>query len=156
MVNSAKYLLITCMLFLLMSPLFAQRNNPAAENFRCNSIGLYVGLIELNVNYERNIMQRPKSYSNIRAGAGYWTNLQLEGNYINAAFVHLLDLFGKSNSHLELNLGAKYIFAKEEKDNTLLPDIFAGYRYEKTEGRFYFRAGLSFPGLFSMGTGLKF
>lgn len=148
-----KYIIFSFILFLFISPIYAQQNIRTAENFRLNSIGLYVGLIELNVNYERNIMQLPKSNSNIRAGIGYWTNLQLEGNYINAVFVHLL---GKKNSHLELNLGARYIFAKEKEDNTFLPDIFAGYRFEKPDGRFYFRAGLSFPGLFSIGTGYKF
>ena len=123
-----------------------------AENFRFNSLGFYVGLIELNINYERTIMQRPKSHSNLRAGAGYWTNLQLEGNYINAAFVHLS---GKNNSHLELNLGVKYLFAKDRKDNTFLPDIFAGYRFEKPDGRIFFRAGIAFPALFSVGMGVK-
>lgn len=52
--------------------------------------------------------------------------------------------------------GCRYVFAKEKKDNTLLPDNFADYRYENPDGKFNFRARLSFPCLFSLGTGYNF
>lgn len=136
-----------------VSNIIAQEKTAPAELKYLNSINSHIGLIELNINYERNIMQRPHSYSNVRAGYGYWTNLQLEGKCVDAAFVHVL---GRKTSHPEFNLGIKYIIDKAGKDNTLLPLLYAGYRYENPEGRFIFRIGIAFPSIFNLGIGYKF
>jgi hypothetical protein len=39
---------------------------------------------------------------------------------------------------------------------TFIPDIFAGYRYEKPSGSFIFRAGNNYPTLINVGLGCKF
>jgi len=141
-----------------------------------NYIGGYIGLIELNVNYERNLVQlslmkgeKAKTYShdnynrtrfllNARLGYGYFTNLQGEYQYPNAVFVFCV---GRKFALLEADLGIKYMtaigtpaegFPVEE----LVPDLFVGYRYDKPGGRFYFRAGHGYPGLFVFGLGFKF
>lgn len=146
-------IIITCLVCLSAFNLMAQgKTSPIEMKYR-NSINSYIGLIELNINYERNIMQRAHSYTNARAGYGYWTNLQLEGNCVEAAFVHVL---GRKSSHPEFNLGIKYIIDKAGKENTVLPLLYAGYRYEDPEGRIIFRMGLAFPSIFNLGIGYKF
>ncbi len=65
-----------------------------------NNINAYIGLIEYNINYERNIIQNSKSHSNVRFGFGHGAFFVAgEGKYVNAALVHLM---GRKNSHLEI------------------------------------------------------
>lgn len=145
-----------CVLFIIISgisfSLFSQTDNNESLKLSKNFIGTYIGLIELNINYERNIIQRPKSQSNLRIGVGYLTDLQVEGRTINATAVQM---FGKNNSHLELNLGAKYFFNKTNENNFFLPEVFIGYRYDKPTGKAIFRFGVSYPSLLNIGLGLK-
>lgn len=144
---------ITCLILYSGSGIMAQGKDNPTELKYLNSFNSYIGLIELNFNYERNIIQRPKSYTNVRAGFGYWTNLQLEGNCIEAAFVHML---GRENSHPEFNLGVKYIIDKAGKENAVVPLLYAGYRYDNPESRFIFKFGLTYPSIFNLGIGYKF
>jgi len=123
-----------------------------------NNINAYLGVFDANINYERNIIQSSKSYSNLRAGFGYamlWT--AGEGTYINAAFIHLM---GERNSHLEIDLGLKYMVTNSIEDpdfsETVIPDIFVGYRYVKPSGGFVFRFGLNYPTVINLGLGFKF
>lgn len=148
-----KYLLITWLLCLPAFNILAQNTTFPTELKYRNSINSYIGLIELNFNYERNIIQSPKSYTNIRAGYGYWTNLQLEGACVEAVMVHVL---GKRNHHPEFNLGIKYIIDKAGEDNAFVPLFYAGYRYENPEGRVIFRFGITIPSIFNLGIGYKF
>jgi hypothetical protein len=147
-----KNILLLSGLFLMFSPLCAQVNEPAAVKPRKNVIGLYFGMIEYNINYERNIIQRAKSQTNLRSGFGYLTDLQVEGRTIN---VTIVQMFGKNSSHLELNLGEKYFIDKSGNDNFFLTEVYAGYRHEKQNGRSIFRIGLSYPSLVNIGIGLK-
>lgn len=148
-----KYLLITWLLCLAAFNILAQGKIFQSEQKYRNSINSYIGLIELNFNYERNLLQRPHSYTNIRAGYGYWTNLQLEGACVEAVGVHVL---GRKNSHPEFNLGVKYIIDKADKEDAVVPLLYAGYRFEEPDGRIVFRFGLTFPSIFNLGIGWKF
>lgn len=131
----------------------AQEMSTPALKTRRNSINLYGGVVEYNINYERNIFQLPKSYTNIRFGIG-GEAAYMKGYYINPTLVHL---FGIKNSHLELNIGIKIeIGPHVEGTSLVLPDIFAGYRYEKPEGRFIFRTGLNAISVYNIGIGVKF
>lgn len=151
--KAIKKRLIFCgLLIFSLSQISAQDLNHDAVKRSKNIVGLYLGLIEYNVNYERNVLQRPKSHSNIRAGFGYWTNLQAEGNYVNAAWVQM---FGKNSSHIEFNLGVKYVFDRTDDKNIVLPDLYAGYRYDNPGGRIMFRSGLSLTSLINVGFGVK-
>ena len=121
-----------------------------------NSVGAYVGLIEANLNYERNVLQGAKSYSNLRMGLGYWTDLQSEGKYFNPSFIHLL---GKKKSHIEFDLGFKLIVNGYQHNGTatfLMPDLFVGYRYENPSTQEYFRIGFSIPSIINVGGGFRF
>lgn len=128
------------------------KSNPSIKLHR-NSINTYASLGDYNINYERNILQRPKSYSNLRMGFGK-DQSYLIGYYINPCLAHLI---GKMNSHLELNLGVKILVGPQAIDaSAFLPEIYAGYRYEKPEGRFIFRAGFNLATFYSIGIGVKF
>ena len=123
-----------------------------------NSINLYVGLFDVNVNYERNIVERSKSLSNLRLGFGYaMLFVAGEGYYVNGVYVHL---FGAKNSHLEVNAGAKYMLTNSISDpafsDQLIPEIYLGYRFEKPTGGIIFRTGLSYPTFVNLGLGYKF
>ena len=123
-----------------------------------NSINLYVGLFDVNVNYERNIVERSKSLSNLRLGFGYaMLFVAGEGYYVNGVYVHL---FGAKKSHLEVNAGAKYMLTNSISDpafsDQLIPEIYLGYRFEKPTGGIIFRTGLSYPTFVNLGLGYKF
>lgn len=128
------------------------------STFKPNSINGYFGFVELNINYERTIFYRPKSYTDFRFGIGYGAFATAgEGLYLNPAIVHLI---GKKNSFLELDLGFKYIVAytglNAEYSEFLLPDFFAGYHYERPDGKRIFRLGINWPTLVNVGIGYKF
>jgi hypothetical protein len=144
------------MIFLLISGANAQGQERIGK--KQNNINMYVGVFDLNLNYERNIIQRPQSMSNLRLGLGYAMFFVAgEGYYINSSFVQLL---GPKNSHLELNAGVKFMLTNSIEDpafsDKLLPDIFFGYRFEKPEGGFIFRFGLNYPTAINLGLGYKF
>lgn len=150
--------LITLLTLFLSFNIDAQDvDNPSLKLLR-NSINTYVGLIELNINYERNLKQRPKSHTNLRMGFGKAMFFTAGiGSYVNPSLVHI---FGKGNSHLELDLGFKYMVTNSiENPNfseSFISDFFAGYRYEKPYGSFIFRAGNNYPTLINIGIGSKF
>jgi hypothetical protein len=150
---SVCFVFIFCMLFHSGK---AQDIDNQRSEIRRNYLNVYLGFIEYNLNYERNIVQFQKSYSNLRLGFGFWGLFTESGYYINPSIVHLI---GKMNSHLEFNLGMK-LFVKEgfkhEESPNILADFFVGYRFEKPNGKFVFRTGFNFPTLFNLGIGFKF
>jgi hypothetical protein len=126
---------------------------------RKNSINLYAGTIymDINLNYERNIFQHPDSYTNLRLGIGRanFSEFRVLAFYLNPSIVHLT---GRRNSHLELDLGFKYAVSQlpETISRVFVPDLFAGYRYERPDGWFIFRMGINYPSIFDLGVGFKF
>ena len=135
----------------------AQESDNKAADFNPNAINAYIGLLEFNLDYERNIIRRPKALSNIRMGIGYGAFFTgSTGFYLNPAFVQLL---GKNNSYLELDLGFKYIIISKDKDPAyfipLVPDFFIGFRHEKKDGNRIFRIGFNLPTLMNVGLGQK-
>jgi len=150
-------ILIAVLFYFTCVVIYAQEKGNSSLKIRRNYIIVNVGpdLIAYNFNYERNIIQSPKSFTNIRLGYGKWEGMQDMGTDYSITLVHLI---GQKNSHLELNLGLRYRIGEREDINTppLMPDIFAGYRYEKPYGILIFRAGLSIPSVISIGVGFKF
>src|SRR6478609_3653008 len=146
-----RFLLATAFLTILTLFVFAQdlkaqdtKNSTAAKQ---NNLNVYTGVLELNLNYERNIIVSSQSLSKLRLGFGYGSfYVAGEGYYINGAFVHL---FGARDSHLELSAGVKYMLTNSISNpafsDQLLPDVLLVYRFEKPTGGFTFRAGLNYP-----------
>jgi hypothetical protein len=111
-----------------------------------------LGVVEYNIHYERNVAQLQKSYISMRAGFGFYTDMQnYSGHYLNTSMIYLM---GKKNSHLELDLGGKFMISGSNK-KLFLPDIFVGYRYEKPKKGGVFRIGIGSP-IIVIGGGLKF
>lgn len=130
----------------------SQGNNNKSSELNRNSINGYISLFEYNINYERNIIQLPKSYSNLRLGFGLFNSGVDGGYYYNPSLVYVI---GQKNKHLEFDLGFKYAVQKGFA-NSFLPDIYGGYRYEKPSGGIIFRMGIDLYTLFNIGIGIKF
>jgi hypothetical protein len=148
---------LTLITFHLSICIYSQENDNKSSEFSRNSINGYIGLVDYNINFERNIIQLPESYSNLRIGVGLGAFVTAgEGIYLNPSFVHLI---GKRRSHLELDLGFKYIVSYLGLDpkysKFFIPDFFAGYRYEQRDGGIIFRLGLNWPTLINIGIGVK-
>jgi hypothetical protein len=161
-INSKKFVLIVTIIFgvsFFCVQIHADDVDYQPIKLKKNSINLYVGSVymDANLNYERNILQLPKSYTNIRLGIGRanFSEFRTLAFYLNPSLVHLI---GKRNSHLELNLGFKYPISQlpETITRVLVPDLYAGYRYERPDGLFLFRMGINYPSVFDVGMGLKF
>jgi hypothetical protein len=156
-----KYRLTILLLFVVhcIGCINAKAQDPGNSFFETtNSIIVNIGLFEYNFNYERNIVQKPKSSDKVRLGLGQGMFLTAgEGTYLNAAFIHL---FGGRNSHVEIDLGTKIMLTNSISDpkfsEICIPDIFLGYRYEKASGGFIFRAGFNYPTLINIGVGYRF
>jgi hypothetical protein len=148
---TASVLITFTSIFLAVCTHSQESVNPS-EKVHVNNINTYISLFEYNINYERKIFQLPKSFTNLRFGFGIINSSFDGGYYYNSALVHLI---GKKNSHLELNLGLKYAVQKG-LSNSFLPDIYAGYRYEKPSGLLIFRIGVNLYSLFNIGIGIKF
>ncbi len=121
-----------------------------------NNINANISLCEYNIDNERKIIRRPKSCNNLRLGFGLFYLASMKGYYVYPSWVHLI---GKKNNHFKLNLGFKYVneeVSAEPFFNSLLPDVFAGYRYEKSFRRFIFRTGINLYTLYNIGKGTKF
>jgi hypothetical protein len=159
--------IITTLIHISLLSLFLCFNTEAQDTlsppvkFLRNGISVYAGVAELNLNYERNLILHPKFYSNIRMGIGIGMiaagQTWVEGKYVNPS---LVQVFGRGNSHIEIDLGFKYMYVNSITDpsffQSFIPDLFAGYRYEKPGGELIFRAGNNYPTFINVGIGAKF
>lgn len=146
------------LLLLTISVHLKAQNRSLTASIPRNTINAYVGVFDININYERTVLQKPKSFGKIRLGIGSGKFLTAgEGKYVNAALVHLL---GKKKSYLETNLGIKYMITNSISDpkfsEIIIPDFFLGYRLEDPSGGFVFRIGINHPTLINLGLGYKF
>jgi len=152
-----KIVIIAVLLSLMCVLIDAQERGDSTLNIKRNYIIGNASFEGVTLNYERNIIQWSKSYTNMRIGFGLFNDLQGGGKQGLATLVHL---FGKKKSHLELNLGIKYLVNSK---NNLWPsskyfyrDIFVGYRYEKPDGNLIFRIGYIYPHAAAIAIGLGF
>ena len=129
-----------------------------------------------NFSYERWITQFGANNKNTlyaRATYGGYVTWGVQGHQFGPG---LTLLTGKKNSSLETGLGVQALYNeegfREEEENyvpgpgvttpniwdyiTILPDIRVGYRYQKPEGKFLFRTGLSLPDALYIGFGVTF
>jgi hypothetical protein len=145
-----------------------------------NSIYVTGGTLALwftgNFSYERWITQFGTDAKNTlyaRATYGGYATWGAQGHQFGPG---LTLLSGKKNSTLETGLGVQVLYNEEgfrdEEENyvpgpgvrtpniwnfmTILPDLRVGYRYQKPEGKFLFRTGLSLPDAIYIGFGATF
>lgn len=145
-----------------------------------NNIYVTVGTLALwftgNFSYERWIAEFGKNTTNTlyaRATYGGFLTWGAQGHQVGPG---LTLLTGSRNSSLETGLGVQALYNEigfqEAEDNfqpspgnvrpdvwdyiTVLPDIRIGYRFQKPEGKFLFRTGLSLPDAIYLGFGVTF
>ncbi len=123
-----------------------------------NSINTYVGIFEINFNYERNVLQMERGLGHLRLGVGQARFVQAgEGKYINMSYVHVV---GKKESHLEADIGFKYMLTNSIDDpkfsEEFIPDLFIGYRFQNQPRGIILRAGINYPTIINLGIGLAF
>ncbi len=140
---------------------FAQEfDSAAAQTVRAkNSFyieGLGNGLV-YSLNYDRLFMERKKTILAARIGASWFPSGG--GNYRIGALGELNLLYGKGKHFLETGLGLSYMYLDDyywltDEQGTVLEVVdqklhwlFAtgrfGYRYQKPEGGFFFRAAFT-------------
>lgn len=77
---------LTVVTIVIPEQIIAQETDNRVSDFKHNGINAYIGLIDFNLNYERNIIRRERSLSNIRMGFGYAMFVTAsEGFYLNPA-----------------------------------------------------------------------
>ena len=132
-----------------------------------NALYLEIATIVLaggvSVNYERMLTDNISVRTGL--GAGYYTSLQSEYSDATAiATMGMLNLLTAGNNHkFEIGAGVSVIFPVKNKKGVLhflgdrdfipgqisfMPACALGYRYQQSEGGFFFRAGLSLTYLF--------
>jgi len=154
-----KKLLLAGIFLILSLHSFGQGDRYSPDVLRRDAFYVNVGFLSIDLNYERKIMTYEKGYLFGRVGAGYWAGWAILG--ANFKF-HLSYIYGKKNSHLEFNLGARY---KGEfvhtsynepggfSDGDMLPIVNIGYRYQKPGRPFVFRAGIGTESVFYLSIG---
>ena len=95
--------------------------------------------------YERMILSNPESFitsSWLGIGGGYGGEA-FGGEFI-ALKAFYTGLTGAKNNHLEVNFGITYMYSKYSS-SIVTPLATIGYRYQKANGHFLFRAGGGWP-----------
>jgi len=127
-------------------------------------------------NYERAFYQNKENRIvndlAIGIGGGYWADW---GNTGSSYLARLVAMKGKANHHIEFTVGTVLIYdrtsykielsnrsrfneptPKRSEFISVLPSSSAGYRFQKLDGGFVFRAGIGYPEGGYVGLGLSF
>lgn len=142
------FVVLWCLCF--QSIAWAQLNeqNGLSKNGVYLDVGMGVGM-QASFNYERNIHSGEKVHWYGRLGAGFAGVVFGEGGPGGLGAITMLT--GKKNGHFELNAGA--FIGKNSGDSFIYPLLDVGYRYQKPEGGFIFRAKV---GILGLGIGLGY
>ena len=111
---------------------------------------LHVGLFSQGVmSYERQIFsgKTVSWYGRLGGGYGGWLE-PFSADYGWGGLGAITMLTGKKNNHFELNAGAFLGFEDTYNEAFIFPIFNVGYRYQKPEGGFIFRAN---AGIISLG-----
>ena len=111
---------------------------------------LHVGLFSQGViNYERQILsgKTVSWYGRLGGGYGGWLE-PFSAEYGWGGLGAITMLTGKKNNHFELNAGGFLGFEDRNNEALIFPIFNVGYRYQKPEGGFIFRAN---AGIISLG-----
>jgi len=134
--------ILTCQSFVQ-----AQSAEPSALSANTLYFDMSLGLLtQVSINYEYQISSREKVSWYARGGvvAGFLLPYDLPG-YGGLAAATMLT--GKKDNHFELNMGI--MVAGNQEGVIPIPLLTVGYRYQKPEGGFIFRAngGLAYVGV---------
>ena len=116
---------------------------------------LHVGLFSQGVmNYERQIFsgKTVSWYGRLGGGYGGWLE-PFSAEYGWGGLGAITMLTGKKNNHFELNAGGFLGFEDTYNEAFIFPIFNVGYRYQKPEGGFIFRAN---AGIISLGLSIGY
>lgn len=156
-------------LIILLSVLLGTTSIHAEEEPTSGNGAIYahVGTIHvyrtINLGYESPTLYQFGGRHQFRllGDIGFWHARLFNVNWGVKSSIGMVYLFGAKASKLEINGGASFHFDEGLKGQLLgymgtLPKIFLGYRYEKPEGRFFFKAGIGWHEAVQLGCGLRF
>jgi hypothetical protein len=126
------------------------------KNTLYGTAGLFIMAGALGLSYERLLVAHPDRFVTstwLKAQGGLFSFWEGKGPFWT---VSVQALSGKQNHHLELGAGFGAIHYDQWQSLQLVPVMAAGYRYQKPNGGFLFRAGLSVPELLFISLGFSF
>lgn len=133
-------------------------NNKVLAQTEMSKVNLYTSIgavpgIEALVNIEYRIYSGEKITWYGKAGVGFEGILLLSGGpgYLGGITM----LTGKGNNHFDLSGALFFGYDSYYEDNILLPNLDLGYRYQKPNGGFIFKAKVGFLGI-GIGLGYAF
>lgn len=157
-----KITLLSALFLLLLLPAFGQDEAPSPKK-AYNVIHADLGILGINLNYERTFKELPKSHFNYRGGFGYVLDFDTNNNFNLIGSIQYIT--GVKWFHFEAGLGLNYMMRKGW-DNDLLEDVFVqqlmplvmiGLRIEGPGPGPLFRMGVGTEGsIISAGVGWKF
>jgi len=126
---------------------FENQKNLSRTNLYLDIGALPIG--QITINMERRFYSGKRVTWYGRAGLGAGTSLGTEGVFGALAAVTMLT--GKNRNHFEMNGGMAVGYAPSGEEVVGWPVFDLGYRYQKPEGGFIFRAKLG-----TLGVGVSF
>jgi len=142
-----------CTLLLIISfPVLAQRessNNLSKTNIYVDAGGHFAGQFSLNL--ETQIYSGNNTTWYLRGGVGGAGIIMANGGLGGLGALTLLT--SKTAKHFELNIGTFVGHDNEQNKEFIYPLLDLGYRYQKPEGGFLFKAKL---GVLGLGIGLGY
>jgi hypothetical protein len=147
-------LVITILTFALN--LNAQSND--TNELSKNSVYLDTGLGyggQVSINYERQIYSGEKLtwFGRVGAGAAYKWKSNDDISLGPGGLAAITMLTGKRNNHFELNAGTFIVSDSDDNNSGVSPLLDVGYRYQKPNGGFVFKAKI---GILGIGIGLGY
>jgi hypothetical protein len=117
------------------------------KNVIYGTLGVIPGIV-YNINYERQLTSKDTDLNTISLRLGYGAS----GNLNGSAKMCLLSsnfIMGKEKGHLEMDLGAAYLFDivryESDKKTGIIPVFNIGYRFQKRNDQLVFRTGVGWP-----------
>ncbi len=151
--------------FILFCVLNSSAQDESTKSF--GSVQLNAGTLHvyriLSIGYESPTLFKlgEKHQFRLAANGGLW-HARLYNSTVGTQFnSNITYLFGKKSHKLELGAGITSHFKRGLKNQSLqyiamLPKAFLGYRYEKNNGRLFFKGGIGWYEAVQIGMGFRF
>lgn len=127
-----------------------------SKNVIYGTLGFFPIWGALNINYERMLGHSTEKFITSwwwRLGGGVWGAWETGGPHFLST---LSAMTGSGKSHFEAGLGFTVLNDNYYHENSFYPAGNIGYRFQKPDGRFVFRAGVGFPETTHLSFGISF
>jgi len=140
-----KKIILLLGVLIISNSVFSQDNsiygNQSSKQSIYGTVGFNPGefYIPLCINFERNIYDVGFAEFNGKAGVGFWLAWTERGLDFPLT---LQTVFFKKSSHIEIGIGAQYIYDFADYITGLSHLLNIAYRYQKPNGKFLFKIGI--------------